>query len=137
MGTLICPEFNPTLKPQAQVFKEGFKQSMSGLYTSVTDACFGFSSAVAAFAFWLSLASHGLHFSVSKSTLVMSASESCPAHSGRMHNFLADTNLFFVFFFGCSRSSWAQITFTPISLFSYHRLQPVRAVLMGVRGGEK
>lgn len=98
MGTLICPEFNPTLKPQAQAFKEGFKQSMSGLYTSVTDACSGFSSAVAAFAFWLSLAPRGLHFSVSKSILVMSASESCPARSGGMHNFLADTNLFSSFF---------------------------------------
>lgn len=98
MGTLICPEFNPTLKPQAQAFKGGFKQSMSGLYTSVTDACFGFSSAVAAFAFWLSSASRGLHISVSKSTVVMSASESGPAHSGRMQNFLADTNLFFFIF---------------------------------------
>lgn len=48
MGTLTCPEFNPILKLQAQAFKEGFKQLMSGFYTSVADACFGFSSAMAA-----------------------------------------------------------------------------------------
>lgn len=83
--TFICPEFNPTLKPQALAFKEGFKQSISGMHTCVTDACFGSSSAVAAFSFWLSLASHELHVSVSKSTLVRAASESGPAHSGRMH----------------------------------------------------
>lgn len=37
-------------------------------------------------------------------------------------HFLADTIFFCLFFFspGCSRSSWAQITFIPVSLFSYH-----------------
>lgn len=81
------PRIQSTLKPQALAFKEGFKQSMSGMHTCVTDACFGSSSAVAAFSFWLSLASHELHVSVSKSTLVRAASESGPAHSGRMHIF--------------------------------------------------
>lgn len=56
-----------------------------------------------------------LHISVSKSTLGMSASESGPAHSGRMHNFLADTNLFFLIFFGCSEAAGHKLL-----SFQYH-----------------
>lgn len=122
-GGTQLPRIDPALKSEAHPFKDDFKHLMSGSCESAADACFGFSSAVAAATFWFSLDCSRLCFSTSSSALARSAAELWSCSLWQNAHFLAATRFFsFQSFFGCSRSSWAQNAFIPISLFSYRWL---------------
>lgn len=95
LGTPICPEFHPSLKSQAQAFKEGFNQLVSGSYVRVL----GSVQPRQRLYFDFSLASSRLRISTSSSASARSASELWSCSLWQNAHFFACCFYFFFFRF--------------------------------------